>query len=79
MHEGRSAHHASDPIAIAGQEELPELLRLDRIADMRIERMLSKTVLGQDRRQQEWADRAPSLVDVDRSLRSRDQFSQRWV
>ena len=27
--------------------------------------MLGKVILGEDRRQQEWANRAPSLVDID--------------
>jgi hypothetical protein len=42
---------------------------------MRIERLLGKVVLVEDGRQQERADCAPSLVDIDRGVRCRDQFS----
>src|SRR5208337_11728 len=38
VHEGCAARRFDDPIAIGGQEELPELLGLDRIADTGIER-----------------------------------------
>ena len=79
VHEARALHCVADPIAIAGKEELPELLGLDRIADVRIERMAIEAMLGQDRRQQEWADRAPSLVDVDCRLGGRNEFGQRRV
>ena len=42
-----------------------------------MQRVLGKVVLGEDRRQQEGADRTPSLVDIDRGLRGRFQFGQR--
>src|SRR4029077_14477957 len=53
-----------------------ELLGFNRIADMRVEGMLGKVVLGEDGRQQEWADCPPSLVDIDRGVRYGDQFSK---
>ena len=76
VHEARPARRVRDPFTIAGQEQLPELLGFDRIADMRVERVLRKVVFSEDWRQQEWADRAPSLVDIDRGIRYRDQFSK---
>ena len=36
---------------------------------MGIERMLAKVVFVEDGRQQERADRAPALVDIDRGVR----------
>ena len=72
----RRALRSSAQSRVAGQEQLPELLGLDRIADVRIERMPGKVIFGEDRRQQEWADCAPSLVDIDRGLRCRDQLGE---
>ena len=67
MREGCVADRAGGPITIFRQEQLPELLRLDRIADAPIERMLREVVLRQDWRQQKRTDRAPFLVDIDRA------------
>ena len=77
VHEGRAARRLVGPIPIGGEEELPELLRLDRVAEMRIERAVVEAVFDQDRGQQERADRAPSLVDVDRGLGGGDEFGER--
>ena len=76
MQQGRAAERCGDTIPIARQERLPELLGLDRIADMRIERALVEAVFRQDGRQQEGAERAPFLVDVDRGLGGRDEFGE---
>src|ERR1700759_5004189 len=42
--EARAARRVLGPLTVAGQEQLPELLRLDRIADMRIERITSEAM-----------------------------------
>src|SRR5208337_1311748 len=68
MQERRSGESLLDPRPIARQERLPELLGLDRVADVRIERPVVNSMLFEDWRQQERAERAPFLVDVDHAL-----------